>query len=95
MQYEYSRISIRENLETPFWDFTTEQLAAIKSTYDDTNRRIVFNHTVSEDGLTETRHHIWASMEDWVSYTTEYDLSWTQRDVYNAENNIVSMRIEN
>ena len=95
MQYEYSRISIRPNTETEFWEFTPEQLASIQATYDDTNRRVTFSQTISEDGLTETRQHVWASIEDWVEYNMVYDACWSTRDTYNAEHNIISMRVEN
>ena len=95
MQYEYSRVSIRPDVETEFWEFTPEQLASIKATYDDTGRRISFSQTILEDGVTEQRVHVWASMEDWDAYNTEYDACWSERDVYNELHNIVSMRIEN
>jgi hypothetical protein len=94
MPYEYSRVSIRQDVATEFWDFTTEQLANIKATYDDTNRRISFGKTLSEDGLTETRHHVWASVEDWDAYNTEYDECWTARDLYNSSHEIISIRVE-
>ena len=94
MQYEYSRVTIRQDIATEFWEFTSEQLASIKATYDDTSRRLSFSQTISEDGLTELRQHVWASVEDWVAYNTEYEACWTARDAYNAANDIVSMRIE-
>jgi hypothetical protein len=94
MQYEYSRVSIRQDVATEFWDFTPEQLANQKATYDDTNRRILCSMTISEDGLTETRRNIWASVEDWDAYNTEYDECWTARDLYNSSHEIISIRVE-
>lgn len=94
MLYQYSRITIRQDVDTPFWNFTPEQLANIKTKYDDSGRRVQFSISISEDGLIETRSHVWASRDDWVEYNQEYSDSWVTRDNYNTTNNIYSVRSE-
>lgn len=96
MTYSYQRVSIRENTSTEFWNFTSEQLAKIKSTYDDTGKRISFTVTLSDDddgGLHQTWTHVWNSVDDWKEYNTEFAACWPERDQYNITHNIISVRL--
>lgn len=91
--YTINRVAIRESTETAFWDFTPEQIAAIKVKYEDTGRRTSFEVTV--DDLMEVRNSVWVTKEDWEEYNTEYADCWVERDKYYADNNIVAMRSAN
>ena len=93
MTYSYQRISIRENVDTEFWNFTSDQLAKIKSTYDDTGKRISFTVTLTDDGLNQIWTHVWDSMGDWREYNTEFTDCWKERDQYNTANNIISIKL--
>lgn len=94
MAYSYARISKRTDPATPFWDFSKEDLERVKALYDDTGRRLSFAVTISEDGLEETRAHVWETIEDWQEYTAVFFDQWAVRDAYYAENNITSHRVE-
>jgi hypothetical protein len=88
--YKAWRTSIRLNTLIPFWEFRPEQLDKIKSTYDDTGKRIFFKITISKDGLQEIRETIWDSIDSQKEYSNEFLISWKDRDEYNAANRIRS-----
>ena len=93
MAYSYQRVSIRENTNTEFWNFTTEQWAKIKSTYDDTSKRVSFEVTLSDDGLHQTWSHVWTDMDSWREYNTEFANCWLEREQYNTAHNIISVKL--
>jgi hypothetical protein len=86
-----TRISIRESTEVPFWNFSTEQLAKIKNTYDDTGKRVSFTETLSEDGLIQTRITVWADSTAQQEYDVEFTEYWKERDAYNTDHQITSV----
>ena len=90
--YIINRVALRESTETEFWDFTPDQLAAIKAKYEDTGRRISFQREIND--LTETRNSVWATRADWEEYNNEYADCWIVRDQYYADNKILATRSE-
>ena len=91
--FTVTRISTRQNTSISFWDFTPEQLDKIKSTYDDTGKRVSFTETLSENGLIQTRLTEWANLECQQEYNTEFAAFWSERDAYNSSNQIISVRL--
>lgn len=61
MPFKTVRTSTRPDTSIPFFKNTDEVRSYIKSTYDNTGKRLSMEITLSEDGLTETRTQVWAS----------------------------------
>jgi hypothetical protein len=84
------RTSIRPHISIAFWNFKQEQLDKIKSTYDDTGKRISFKISISEDGLEEIRETIWDHTHSQLEYDNEFASYWRERNQYNQAFRILS-----
>jgi len=84
------RISTRPTTDVPFYSMTPEFELHLKTTYDDTGKRLGVVVTESVDGLTQTRVGTWIDGD--TLHGTLYDdaclAQLTEMHAYNAVNNI-------
>jgi hypothetical protein len=90
--FKVIRWSIRPDTNIAFWSLTQEQQDKIKSTYDDTGKRLSKTTELLEDGLCQRVENIWDSGESYEEYKNEFRDTWKERDIYNQEHGILSRR---
>ena len=95
-KYEYNRITIRPSTEVGFYKWPDAFEEYVKTNFTDTGKRLAFDISYSEDGLTETRHSVWNSFLDWIEFCEDltcFDV-WNERDLYESDHNITAYREE-
>jgi len=90
--YAYQRQSVRTDKAIPFCNFTDEELAHIKATYQDTGKQV--STSVTEDDFVQVIRTEWVDEVAYSYFNSDpVIVAFVQRrDKYNKDNNIVSIR---
>ena len=95
MAYSFERTTVRIDTATPFWSWSDEITEHVEVTYVATGKLIEHSVIVENDFILKKKY-IFKDKESYDEFNNDPIMSplWPERNKYNTDNNIISVRTE-